>query len=106
MNHAAQACRGPRPYTCSAGRRRATELVLAVRDVVMSHTALLFVAAGRPANLATPLTRHFAYRSDKMSRLAPPSELSERHYPCRIRRLADCRALGAHFAEEIGVLPF
>jgi hypothetical protein len=48
------------------------------------------------------LTRYDPYGSDKLSRLAPPSELIERHSPCRIRSLAMCRPLGAHFAEAIG----
>ena len=42
------------------------------------------------AALATlpPLTRHSAYRGDKLSRLAPPSELIKRQSSCGIRGLA------------------
>jgi len=46
------------------------------------------------------LTRHPTYHRDKLSRLAPPSELSERHSPCGIMRLAGGRALGASFAGQ------
>ena len=60
-----------------------------------------FAAHGLP--LSTTLTRHFPYHSDKLSRLAPPSELSGRHSPCGIRSLAEGRTLGAHFAAAIVV---
>jgi hypothetical protein len=56
--------------------------------------------------LSTSLSRHFPYHSDKLSRLALPSELSGRRLPCGIKSLAESRTLGAHFAEAIGVLPF
>jgi hypothetical protein len=53
------------------------------------------------------LTRHPTYRRDKLSRLAPPSELSEAHSPCRIWRLAGGRALGASFAVAMAlILPY
>jgi len=35
------------------------------------------------------MTRYSSYRGDKMSRLAPSSELVERHSPCGIRGLAE-----------------
>jgi len=50
------------------------------------------------------LTRHPTYRRDKLSRLAPPSKLIEAHSPCRIRRLAGGRALGASFAGAMALL--
>ena len=50
-----------------------------------------------------PLTRHFPYHGDKLSRLAPPSELIERRPPYEIRSLAEGSTLGAHFAEAMGV---
>ncbi len=40
-----------------------------------------------------PLTRHSLYHSDKLSRLALPSELIECHSPCEIRSLARCGRL-------------
>jgi hypothetical protein len=45
--------------------------------------------ARRHANPPTPLTRHRPCRGDKLSRLAPPSELIKRHPPCGIRDLAE-----------------
>jgi hypothetical protein len=65
----------------------------------------VFVAVRHPANSPAPLTRHSPYCSDKLSRLALPSELCERHSSCGIRRLADGRALGASLAEAFGVFP-
>jgi hypothetical protein len=62
--------------------------------------------ARRHANPPTPLTRHRPCRSDKLSRLAPPSELIKRHPPCGIRSLAEGRRRGAHFAEMFGANPF
>jgi len=38
---------------------------------------------------ADMLTRHLHYRSDKLSRLALPSELIERRSPCGIRSLTE-----------------
>jgi hypothetical protein len=35
------------------------------------------------------MTRHSPYHGDNMSRLAPPSELSERHSSCEIRSFAE-----------------
>jgi hypothetical protein len=35
------------------------------------------------------MTRHSPYRSDKLSRLAQPSELIEYHFPCGINSLAE-----------------
>src|SRR5215468_9465246 len=52
----------------------------------------------RPVNSPAPLTRHPLYYSDKLSRLAPPSELIVRYSPYRIRGLAEGRTPGAHFA--------
>jgi len=46
-------------------------------------------AAQRPAILATPQTHHHIYHSDKLLRLAPPSDLIERHSHCGIRGLAE-----------------
>src|SRR6266540_3794389 len=40
-----------------------------------------------------PMTRHPPYRSDKLSRLRPPSESIERHSPNGIKRLATCGRL-------------
>jgi hypothetical protein len=37
----------------------------------------------RPVNSSAPPTHHSLYNSDKLSRLAPPSELIERHYYLR-----------------------
>jgi hypothetical protein len=54
-------------------------------------------------NMPTPLTRYLSYHSDKLSRLALPSELSEHHSPCGIRSLAEGCAIGAHFAEAANV---
>jgi hypothetical protein len=45
------------------------------------------------------------YHGDKLSRLAPPSELIEIHSPFVIRSLAEGRTLGAHFAVAIGGPP-
>src|SRR5262245_1789128 len=59
----------------------------------------------RPVNSPAPLTRHPLYHSDKLSRLAPTSELIERHSPYGIRSLAEGRTLGAHFAGAIGGPP-
>src|SRR5215475_8958228 len=42
-----------------------------------------------PSISLTPLTRHFSYCSDKLSRLAPPAESVERHSSCGIRSLAE-----------------
>jgi hypothetical protein len=36
-----------------------------------------------------PMTRHPPYRSDKLSRLTPPSESIERHSPNGIKSLAE-----------------
>src|SRR5262249_54079186 len=47
------------------------------------------------------MTRHPPYRGDKLSRPAPPSELSKRRSPCGIRSLAEDRTLGAHFAGRL-----
>ena len=44
------------------------------------------------------MTRHLPYCSDKLSRLAPPSELIECRSPCGIRSLAGGRTIGAHIA--------
>jgi hypothetical protein len=43
----------------------------------------------RPANSPAPLTRHFSYHSDKLSRLALPSESGEYDSPCKIRSLPE-----------------
>jgi hypothetical protein len=60
----------------------------------------------KAANSPTPLTRHSPYHRDKLSRLAPPPELIERHSTCGIRSLAEGRRRGAHFAEMFGAHPF
>jgi hypothetical protein len=72
----------------------------------MSHPAFVFVVEG--ASVCTRaraiggeekrsgrrhLTRRPAYHRDKLSRHAPPSELSERHSLCLIRGLAKCGRL-------------
>jgi len=44
----------------------------------------------RHANSLAPLTRHRPDHGDKLSRLAPPSELIDRHFPCGIKSLAKC----------------
>jgi hypothetical protein len=46
-----------------------------------------------PAASPIPLTHHSTYRSDKLSRLAPSSELSERHSLCGIKGLVEGRTL-------------
>jgi len=55
----------------------------------------------RLAILPPPLTPHLPYSSDKLTRLAPPSELVERHSPLGIRSLAKSLMLGAYFADGI-----
>jgi len=50
------------------------------------------------------MTRYSSYRSDKLSRLAPTSELIKRHSPCGIRSLAEGRTLGAHFAGRLAYI--
>jgi hypothetical protein len=52
------------------------------------------------------LIRQPLYQGDKLSRLAPPSELIERRHPCGISWLAKGRTIGAYFAGTIRVLPF
>jgi hypothetical protein len=48
------------------------------------------------------MTRHSSYRSDKLSRLALSSEMSERDHPCGIRCLVEGRMPGAYFALMFG----
>jgi len=57
--------------------------------VVAVEPGSVFAAVRRPTNSPTPLTRHFSYRSDILSRLAPLTELIECHSPCKIRSLAE-----------------
>jgi len=45
------------------------------------------------------VSRHFTYRSDKMSRLAPMSELIEWRSPCVIRSLTEGSRM-AHILRE------
>ena len=59
----------------------------------------------QPVNSPAPPTHHALYNSDKLSRLAPPSGLIELHSTYGIRRLAESRTLGAHFAGVIGGPP-
>jgi len=59
----------------------------------------------RLTNSLAPPTRHRHYNGDKLSRLAPSSELSERHSFCGIISLAKGRTLGAYVAGTIGELP-
>ena len=56
--------------------------------------------------LTPQMSRQFPHHSDKLSRLAPPSELSRRRPPSGIRSLAGSRTLGAHFAKMFGPHPF
>jgi len=50
-------------------------------------------AAPQPTNSPTPLTRLSPYRGDKLSRLAPSSELIKWRPPCEIRSLAEGRRM-------------
>jgi len=59
----------------------------------------------RPANSPALLTRHPTYHRDKMSPLAPWSELIEYHSPCRIKSLVEGERL-APILRAIGVNPF
>src|SRR5262245_39967277 len=59
----------------------------------------------RPVNSPAPPTTHPLYNSDKLSRLAPPSGLIERHSTYGIRSLAESCTPGAHFAGVKGGPP-
>ena len=50
-----------------------------------------------------PLTRHFPYHGDKLSRLAPPFELTPASLTLWNQEFSGRRADGAHVAEAIGV---
>jgi hypothetical protein len=65
-----------------------------------------FGSVRHPAISQTPLTRHPPYHSDKLSRLALPSESVERHSPCGIRNLGEGGPLAPVLPRKLALVRF
>jgi hypothetical protein len=76
------------------------------RDDAVECMAFRCLWGANPLPHRYNVSRYSPYHSDKLSRLAPLSELNERHSLCGTRSLAEGRPHGAHFAGAMGVISF